>query len=65
MTELRDLEEFHRKRLREMNETLTYLRQAVEVVTVALESDADLDLSQVKPKVKVRRYLIKDIKATN
>ena len=53
--ELQEMEEYHRKKLRELNESLAYLRQVVEMFTVSLETEAGVAVARVKPNIRVWR----------
>ena len=55
--ELEEMEKFHRAKIGELSGNLGTLRQAVEVVAITMETDADLPVVNVRPKGKVRSVL--------
>jgi len=52
--ELTRLERFHRAKITALSENLGSFREAVEVVTVNMETDSGGVVTEVKPRVKVR-----------
>ena len=54
LLELQNMEKFHRTKIHELSQNLTTFRQAVEVVAITMETDADVPTINFKPKSKVR-----------